>query len=65
MVVDNLFFIDYIATDKDEIITDDTVISAANKADAIRKLEKLIYPERVIEIEWIYLLEENDINIPF
>lgn len=65
MVEEHLFFIDYIATEKDDTITDDTIISAANKADAIRKLEKSLYPERVIEIEWIYLLEEDDINIPF
>ena len=58
----NKYFIDYRAADKDEndIYTDDAIISAANPIVAFQKLNAMLYPDHILTVDYMGLVEGGD-----
>lgn len=61
MVKEHLYFIDYTATEGDEIITDSELIMASTPFIALQKLYDLLLPETVLSIEYLGLVKDDDV----
>ena len=60
MVKQHLYFIDYTATEGDEIITDSDLIMASTPFIALQKLYDLLLPETILSIEYIGEIKNGD-----
>jgi len=63
MVKEHLYFIDYLATVKEEnvIETASDIISATTPEDAINRLKILISPDEIIHIDYIGINKDDDV----